>query len=188
VSLQLQNIFYIFCNYSYIYIAKWSSETTLKNGAKPKSFTSRKKTIRTIFFMKIKIIVTLLFTLALKFNVISAERVENEKKTAESVFAVAKADVLRAKMNGLSMSGSAKLVKMAIKDAKAIGQQEGTVKFYNAVKGFGFITPDGGGADIYVYFSDIVGSGNRSLKEGQRVRFSVKKGPKGLQAVDVQPI
>jgi uncharacterized membrane protein YqaE (UPF0057 family) len=75
--------------------------------------------------MKIKIIVTLLFTLALKFNVIAAERVENEKKTAESVFAVAKqmetfdANVLKAEMKGLSMSERAKLVKMAIKDAKA---------------------------------------------------------------------
>ena len=69
--------------------------------------------------MKIKIIVTLLFTLALKFNVIAAERVENENKTAESVFAVAKVDVLKAEMKGLSMSERAKLVKMAIKDAKA---------------------------------------------------------------------
>jgi uncharacterized membrane protein YqaE (UPF0057 family) len=75
--------------------------------------------------MKIKLIVTLLFTLALKFNLIAAERVENEKKTAESIFAVAKqmetfdANVLKAEMKGLSMSERAKLVKMAIKDAKA---------------------------------------------------------------------
>lgn len=75
--------------------------------------------------MKKKIIVTVLFALAIKFNVIAAEKVENEKKTAESVFAIAKqmetfdADVLKAEMKGLSMSERAKLVKLAIKDAKA---------------------------------------------------------------------
>jgi|GWRWMinimDraft_6_1066014.scaffolds.fasta_scaffold13935_1 uncharacterized membrane protein YqaE (UPF0057 family) len=75
--------------------------------------------------MKRKIIVAVLFTLALQFNVIAAEKVVNEKKTAESVFAIAKqmetfdADVLKAEMKGLSMSERAKLVKMAIKDAKA---------------------------------------------------------------------
>ena len=135
--------------------------------------------------MKIKIIVTLLFTLALKFNVIAAERVENEKKTAESVPAVVKADVLKAEMKGLSMSESAKLVKMAIKDAKAM-RENGTVKFWNEKKGFGFIKRDWDEADIWVHFSAISGTGQRSLKEGQRVSFDAKKGPKGLQAEGVE--
>ena len=134
--------------------------------------------------MKIKIIVTLLFTLALKFNVIAAERVENEKKTAESVSAVAKADVLKAEMKGLSMPESAKLVKMATEDAKA-QTRSGIVKWYDVKKGFGFITPDGEGEkDIYVHSSEIQGA--KFLVEGQRVEYEIKQGPKGLQASNVR--
>ena len=143
--------------------------------------------------MKIKIIVTLLFTLALKFNVIAAERVENEKKTAESVFAVAKqmetfdANVLKAEMKGLSMSESAKLVKMAIKDAKA-QTRSGIVKWYDVKKGFGFITPDGEGEkDIYVHYSEIRGD-KKFLVEGQRVEYEIKQGAKGLQASNVKVV
>jgi cold shock CspA family protein len=134
--------------------------------------------------MKIKIIVTLLFTLALKFNVIAAERVENEKKTAESVSAVAKADVLKADMKDFSMSERAKLVKMAIKDAKA-QTRSGIVKWFDKQKGFGFITPDGEGEkDIYVHSSEIQGA--RFLVQGQRVEYEIKQGPKGLQASNVR--
>ena len=137
--------------------------------------------------MKIKIIVTLLFTLAFKFNVIAAERVENEKKTAKSVFAVAKADVLKAEMKGLSMSESAKLVKMAIKDAKA-QTRSGIVKWYDVKKGFGFITPDGEGEkDIYVHYSEIRGD-KKFLVEGQRVEYEIKQGAKGLQASNVKVV
>ena len=133
--------------------------------------------------MKIKIIVTLLFTLALKFNVIAAERVENEKKTAESVPAVVKADVLKAEMKGLSMSESAKLVKMAIKDAKA-QTRSGIVKWYDVKKGFGFISQDSGEKDVYVHSSEIQGA--KFLVEGQRVEYEIKQGPKGLQASNVR--
>jgi len=65
---------------------------------------------------------------------------------------------------------------------------EGIVKWFNSEKGFGFIAPDGGGADVFVHHSAIKGGGFRSLQENQRVRFEVEQGPKGPQAVRVTPI
>ena len=64
------------------------------------------------------------------------------------------------------------------------GQEMGTVKWFNAAKGFGFITRENGD-DVFVHFRSIQGKGHRSLGEGQRVVFSVTEGDKGLQAVDV---
>lgn len=64
----------------------------------------------------------------------------------------------------------------------------GTVKWFNDAKGFGFITPDGGGEDLFVHFSEIDSSGFKSLQEKQRVSFEVKTGPKGKQAAQVKPI
>ncbi|WP_148713967.1 cold-shock protein [Chitinolyticbacter meiyuanensis] len=58
----------------------------------------------------------------------------------------------------------------------------GTVKWFNDSKGFGFITPDDGGQDLFAHFSEIQGNGFKSLQENQRVEFEVKQGPKGLQA------
>jgi len=58
----------------------------------------------------------------------------------------------------------------------------GTVKWFNDAKGFGFITPEGGGNDVFVHFSAITSSGFRTLQEGQRVNFEVTQGPKGAQA------
>ena len=63
----------------------------------------------------------------------------------------------------------------------------GTVKWFNAEKGFGFITPDEGGPDLFVHHTAIQAEGVRSLQEGQRVEFEVKKGPTGLQAANVRP-
>ena len=65
---------------------------------------------------------------------------------------------------------------------------EGTVKWFNGDKGFGFIQQDGGGADVFVHYSAIDGGGFRSLDEGQRVSFEVGQGQKGPQATDVRVI
>ncbi|MBI1424173.1 MAG: cold-shock protein [Gammaproteobacteria bacterium] len=61
----------------------------------------------------------------------------------------------------------------------------GTVKWFNESKGFGFITPAEGGADVFVHFSAIVGDGFKTLAEGQKVSFQIEKGPKGPQAAQV---
>ena len=62
---------------------------------------------------------------------------------------------------------------------------QGTVKWFNGEKGFGFIAPDDGGADVFVHYSAISGNGFRNLDENQRVEFTTEQGPKGPQAVDV---
>ncbi|OGA17339.1 MAG: cold-shock protein [Betaproteobacteria bacterium RIFCSPLOWO2_12_FULL_63_13] len=64
----------------------------------------------------------------------------------------------------------------------------GTVKWFNDAKGFGFITPDGGGEDLFAHFSAIQGSGFKSLKEGQKVEFEVTQGPKGKQASNIKTL
>jgi CspA family cold shock protein len=64
----------------------------------------------------------------------------------------------------------------------------GTVKWFNATKGFGFIAVDGGGDDVFVHQSQIQMRGYRELAEGQRVEFEVTKGQKGLQASNVRPV
>ena len=65
---------------------------------------------------------------------------------------------------------------------------QGTVKWFNSDKGFGFITVDGGGADVFVHFSAIEMSGYRTLEENQRVEFDVESGPKGPQASNVRAV
>jgi cold shock protein len=65
---------------------------------------------------------------------------------------------------------------------------QGTVKWFNADKGFGFIAPDDGTADVFVHHSAIQADGYRSLQENQRVEFTTGQGPKGPQAQQVQPI
>ena len=62
----------------------------------------------------------------------------------------------------------------------------GTVKWFNESKGYGFITRDDGGKDVFVHFSAIQGSGFRTLNEGQKVSFDIEDGPKGPQATNVK--
>ncbi|HIF54468.1 MAG TPA: cold-shock protein [Methylococcaceae bacterium] len=62
----------------------------------------------------------------------------------------------------------------------------GTVKWFNESKGFGFISPEDGGDDVFVHFRAITGDGFKTLAEGQTVVYEVEKGPKGLQAAQVQ--
>jgi CspA family cold shock protein len=65
---------------------------------------------------------------------------------------------------------------------------QGTVKWFNSEKGFGFISVDGGGADVFVHYSAIQSNGYRSLEENQRVEFEVVQGTKGPQAESVRPV
>jgi CspA family cold shock protein len=65
---------------------------------------------------------------------------------------------------------------------------QGTVKWFNAEKGYGFIAVEGGGADVFVHYSAIATTGYRSLDEGQKVEFDVTQGQKGPQAENVRPM
>lgn len=65
---------------------------------------------------------------------------------------------------------------------------DGTVKWFNSEKGFGFITPDDGGSDVFAHFSAIEADGYRTLEENQRVTFEIVQGPKGAQASKIRTI
>jgi CspA family cold shock protein len=64
----------------------------------------------------------------------------------------------------------------------------GKVKWFNDTKGFGFITPDNGGDDLFAHYSQIMSGGFKSLQEGQEVQFEVTQGMKGKQASNIQPM
>lgn len=66
--------------------------------------------------------------------------------------------------------------------------QYGTVKWFNDAKGFGFISPEDGTADVFAHYSAIQAKGFRSLQEGQRVQYDVTQGPKGAQASNIAPV
>lgn len=64
----------------------------------------------------------------------------------------------------------------------------GTVKWFNADKGYGFIASDDGSGDVFAHYSAITSSGFRSLEENQKVEFDIVQGPKGLQAENIRPV
>lgn len=64
----------------------------------------------------------------------------------------------------------------------------GTVKWFNSEKGFGFIAPDDGSADVFAHYSAIEANGYRELREEQKVQFETTQGPKGLQAANIRPL
>jgi CspA family cold shock protein len=70
-------------------------------------------------------------------------------------------------------------------DAQGNPTATGTVKWFNDAKGFGFITPDDGGEDLFAHFSAIQMNGFKTLKEGQKVKYETTQGPKGKQAVNI---
>jgi len=71
---------------------------------------------------------------------------------------------------------------------KENAMETGTVKWFNDAKGFGFITPDSGGDDLFAHFSAINADGFKSLQENQKVSFEVTTGPKGKQASNIKPV
>jgi cold shock protein len=73
-----------------------------------------------------------------------------------------------------------------LKDTQEMAQ--GTVKWFNPDKGFGFIAPDDGSADVFVHFSAIESTGYRTLEENQKVEYNVTQGPKGPQAAQVRTV
>jgi CspA family cold shock protein len=64
----------------------------------------------------------------------------------------------------------------------------GTVKWFNTDKGYGFIAPDDGSADVFAHFSAIIGNGRRDLHENQKVEYDTEQGQKGLQAANIRPL
>ena len=79
-------------------------------------------------------------------------------------------------------------VPVAVRPLEDNGMAQGSVKWFNAEKGFGFIAQDGGGADVFVHYSAIQTQGYRSLDENQRVEFEITQGPKGPQADKLRAI
>lgn len=93
-----------------------------------------------------------------------------------------------ARLGGSVMCGCSSTAKKKARLRKESFVAQGTVKWFNAEKGYGFITPDDGSKDLFVHFSEIQGSGYRSLDEGQKVEFEVGQGQKGPQAQQVSAL
>jgi len=91
--------------------------------------------------------------------------------------------VRRGRREPLSFSNALMLL---LKRVRGCGMANGTVKWFNDAKGFGFITPEEGGEDLFAHFSAIQMNGFKTLKEGQKVTFEVVQGPKGKQASNIQ--
>ncbi|UKN41587.1 cold-shock protein [Mycobacterium lepromatosis] len=84
--------------------------------------------------------------------------------------------------------GHRKAVLCTQKKRKDLEMPQGTVKWFNAEKGFGFIAPEDGSADVFVHYTEIQGSGFRTLEENQKVEFEIGHSPKGPQATGVRSV
>jgi CspA family cold shock protein len=93
---------------------------------------------------------------------------------------------LRAHDDTVATRGSENAVSKFI--CEGTGMTQGTVKWFNAEKGFGFIEQDGDGPDVFVHYSAIDTTGYKTLDDGQRVEFNTTQGPKGPQAENVRPV
>jgi CspA family cold shock protein len=91
--------------------------------------------------------------------------------------------VLSSSLNFLSLQFGANIFFVF----QGIVMDTGTVKWFNDAKGFGFITPDAGGDDLFAHFSEIRGDGFKTLAENQKVTYETKRGPKGMQASNITP-
>lgn len=89
---------------------------------------------------------------------------------------------------GVRQLGSHDVCLPSLRQTRKNPMAQGTVKWFNAEKGFGFIAQDGGGPDVFVHYSAIQMNGYRVLEEAQRVEFEIVQGPKGAQADAVRPI
>jgi CspA family cold shock protein len=98
--------------------------------------------------------------------------------------------VCRSSPDGLTQHGDAECARCGFRLCllKEIDMATGTVKWFNAEKGFGFIEQDGGGADVFAHYSNIAAQGFRELQEGQKVSFDVTQGQKGPQAENIVPV
>ena len=85
------------------------------------------------------------------------------------------------------LEGASIVVKPREKEGGLKDMPQGTVKWFNDEKGYGFISPDEGGEDLFVHYSGITGSGFRTLEEGARVSYEPTQGKKGMQAENVSP-
>jgi cold shock protein len=83
---------------------------------------------------------------------------------------------------------AAEVVVTCLRYEEKLHMAQGTVKWFNAEKGFGFIAQENGGDDVFVHYSAIQSQGYKSLDENQKVEFDVTQGPKGPQAENVRPV
>jgi len=91
-------------------------------------------------------------------------------------------------LSSIEDTAAAKSQEIGAREPEGCNMAQGTVKWFNSEKGFGFIAPSDGSPDVFVHFSAIQSQGYKSLDEGQSAEFDVTQGQKGLQAENVRPL